>query len=256
MAEVVNGTTYDWVTRDSSGNIIAYGPVTSSTGGITAYSGTPPAETTPDLVAPDNSALRQQFVDLISATTTAYNELMTANRDNDAFALRTAMEQFARTGSELGVNSWARTQATNDLRASMSAAAAVVNSQATIDALNEQASLLSQIAALDATTFSQALSVTQADQAQQSIDAGIAATTWDQTFAQTQYDDAQAAAAAAAEDAATTPAATTPTTTTSPITTATTTTPSWTTTTPAATTYQPPSNWTYSGTAGSYNWGL
>lgn len=109
------------------------------------------------IAAPDNSGLRQQLTDLLGTTTDAYNKLMEAGRNNDAFALRDALERFTRSGSKVGVSPWARTQAINDLRARMAEAAKVFQGTTTANALVAQRSVLDAIGTLDAKTFQQAL---------------------------------------------------------------------------------------------------
>ena len=112
----------------------------------------------------DNTQVRGQLVDLIGQTTQAYNLLMQAGRDNDAYALRDAMERFSRTGSQAGVSPWARTQAINDLRARMAATARTLQGTLTSQALDKHAALLGQIANLDATTFNQQMAIANQQQ--------------------------------------------------------------------------------------------
>jgi len=171
MAVTINGTTYQWVVRDSTGNLLNTGPViatgsanpegvnmAASTGsGSSSSSSTSTTGGGGTVAAPDNSDVRNKLVGLIQTTTDAYNKLMQAGRDNDAFALRDAMERYARAGTQIGVNSWARTQSINDLRARMAASAGVLQGTTTAQALAAQADLLGKVGALDATTFNQTL---------------------------------------------------------------------------------------------------
>lgn len=155
MAVNINGKVYQWVLRDQAGNVTQTGPEVGTAGAT----GSAPA----NIAAPDNSALRGQLTGLIATTTAAYNQLMTAGRDNDAFALRDALERFTRTGAQLGVNPWARTQAINDLRARMTATAQQFQGTTTAQALAAQAGLLDKIGSLDATSFNQAVQAHQAN---------------------------------------------------------------------------------------------
>jgi hypothetical protein len=99
---------------------------------------------------PDYSDIRNQYVNLLGTINAAYNQLLTAGRDNDAFALRDAMERMSRAP---GGNAWSRLQAANDLRARMAAAARVLQGTTTAQALSAQGGVLGQIANLDQATF-------------------------------------------------------------------------------------------------------
>lgn len=99
---------------------------------------------------PDYSAIRNQYVNLIGTINAAYNQLLTAGRDNDAFALRDAIQRMSQAA---GGTAWSRLQAANDLRARMAAAARVLQGTTTAQALSAQGAVLNQISSLDQATF-------------------------------------------------------------------------------------------------------
>jgi hypothetical protein len=101
-------------------------------------------------LAPDYSDIRSRYVDLLKSTTQAYNLLLQAGRDNDAFSLRDSMERMSRAA---GGTAWARLQAANDLRARMAAASRQLAGTTTASALSAQSNILGQIANLDQNAF-------------------------------------------------------------------------------------------------------
>lgn len=116
--------------------------------------GAPVVANTTGQMDANTQALRGQMVDLLKTTTEAYNKLMQGGRENDAFALRDAMERFSRAGTQAGISPWARTQAINDLRARMAAAANTLQGTVTANALSAQGNILGNIGNLDAQTKS------------------------------------------------------------------------------------------------------
>ena len=143
----------------------------------------------------------------------AYTDLINSNRLADAFSLKQAEELFARSGSELGVNSFARAEALNSLTSQMNNASAVTESSVLSQALSEQASMLSSLTSIEtqqlAAAFGQGqaifdqqmqLAQSEANTAQQEwqnqysqnqSDAQAAQQEWQNQFSQTQYDNQQ-----------------------------------------------------------------
>jgi len=150
--------------------------ISSGSGWSTSSSGTPitqPFQPAPTpMTAPDNSAMRQQLVDVIGTTTAAYNKLMQGGRENDAFALADALRAYTRTGTKLGVNSWARQEAINQLRARMSSAALIFQGTTMANALAAQTDQLGRIAALDQQTFKNAMEANNQNFNQRNTTAG------------------------------------------------------------------------------------
>lgn len=98
---------------------------------------------------PDYSKTRQQFADLLTQSTAAYNKLMEAGKANDAYALADAMRRIQAGGVETGVSTWARQQAIQDLRNRLAASAAQTQTGLTTTALDKQTGILGNIADID-----------------------------------------------------------------------------------------------------------
>jgi len=126
----------------------------------------------------------------------AYTDLINSNRLADAFSLKQAEELFARSGSELGVNSFARAEALNSLTSQMNNASAVTESSVLSQALSEQASMLSSLTSIETQQLAAAFGQGQAifDQQMQlaQSEANTAQQEWQNQYSQNQS-DAQAA---------------------------------------------------------------
>lgn len=144
-----------------------------------------------DLYVPDTNLdqTRQQVVDLYNSIGAAYEKLINSGRTDLAYNLKESADRLSSTGSELGVNSFARQQSITDLYNDMNAAQQVIDDQTIVQMLSTQASTLSQIQSLDTESFNQAMEIYNALQAQKN-------TEWEQQ----QYEEEQAAATAATEE--------------------------------------------------------
>jgi hypothetical protein len=106
------------------------------------------------------------MVDLYNTIGSTYEGLINAGRTDLAYNLREASDRLSASGSELGVNSWARQQAITDLTNEMNAAQQVTDSEYLVQMLQQQQSALSDLAQLDSESFNQAMQIYNAAQSQ------------------------------------------------------------------------------------------
>lgn len=134
------------------------------------YGGTNLAyDTGSDLYLPDTNLdeVRTQMESLYSSIGTAYEDLINSGRTANAYNLKEAADRLSATGSELGVNSWARQQAITDLSNEMAAAQSYTENQYLVQMLGQQQSVLQSLADLDNNSFNQAMKVYNAAAQQQ-----------------------------------------------------------------------------------------
>lgn len=105
--------------------------------------------------------LRARFTELGNTIQTLYATLIKENKAAQAYALADATARFARSGSQMGVNSWAQSQAISNLQRQMQASASGLTSQLVSQQVTAMAANLRDIGSLDINTFNQALQSSQ-----------------------------------------------------------------------------------------------
>lgn len=139
---------------------------------------------------PNYDENRKMAIDLYNAVGTAYEKLINSGRTDLAYNLKESADRLSSTGSELGVNSFARQQSITDLYNDMNAAQQVIDDQSIVQMLQDQGQALDRIIALDADAFANFTQGYSEWQAQQNTE-----------WTQQQYEEEQAAATADTETA-------------------------------------------------------
>ena len=117
-------------------------------------------------VRQEQATARTGLQAILDDARTLYQDLINKGRTADAYALRDATGKMTRIGSKLGVSSWSRTQALQDVAARMRNAAAVSENQIIAERLNQHTQVLSNLATVDNNAFKQAMEIAKAKMSQ------------------------------------------------------------------------------------------
>ena len=130
------------------------------------YTPPPPVDTTwtqglqtPLAAQQQIQGTRQSIVDMMQTVNALYEEAINRGRTKEAYDLRDAAERMSRIGSEIGVSSWARQQAIQDLSAKMRNAALVTENQMLLQRSAQNANSLQTLKNLDEQSFKNAFDV-------------------------------------------------------------------------------------------------
>jgi hypothetical protein len=121
-------------------------------------------------VRQEQETARTGLQGILDDARTLYQDLINKGRTADAYALRDATGKLTRIGSKLGVSSWSRTQALQDVAARMRNAAAVSENQIIAQRLAQHQSVLQNLSQVDNTAFNQAMEIAKAKMGQSQYD--------------------------------------------------------------------------------------
>jgi hypothetical protein len=133
--------------------------------GFTSYSNTSSVKS-PEFIAdpnvpsvPDNTDLASRLNALDKTTGEIFDALMAAGKAQDAQALRTAITNMQRTGSELGINATARMIAIRQAETALNAAAMKTQNEILMQKAQAHAGTLNQLSNMRQQDFANAMTV-------------------------------------------------------------------------------------------------
>lgn len=105
----------------------------------------------------DNTEARNLILNLLTDINDTYEKLVNRGRAQDAEALRQTAIRFARSGSQMGVNAFARGRLLDDLKTKMRIAGQVAESKADAQRIDQTIRAIGMLRNVDDQTFSQAM---------------------------------------------------------------------------------------------------